>query len=98
MTKYRISVSSIVEIDDVRKAHDIGKHLVEITDGILEFHAGQDYITSRYGITEAEGEAIFSTVVSEYGNTLAVNVTKHTRHLDIKKGDKVAVTVRRVKE
>lgn len=97
MSDYKIGIEVTVGTGgDPGAAENIGEYLANIIDTVL---AGApqlfDYMGVEYGITEAGKEASFATTVSEYGHSLAINVTKHADEISIKKGDKVTVTLRK---
>lgn len=98
MSDYKIGIEVTVGTGgDHGAAENIGEYLANIIDTVL---AGApqlfDYMGVEYGITEAGKEASFATTVSEYGHSLAINVTKHAPGIGIQKGDRVAVTVRKI--
>ena len=98
MTAYKIAIDVTVSTgDDYAKADALGEYLCNIIDTVLaDSPDDTGYIGMGYGITDAEKEASFTANVSEYGNSLAVNVTRHAAEIGIKKGDAVAVIVRRL--
>lgn len=98
MTAYKIAIDVSVDTgDDCEMAVNIAEYLCNILDTVLagSIPTTYEYIGIEYEITEVGKEASFTANVSEYGNSLAVNVTKYANEIGIKKGDVVAVTVRR---
>jgi len=97
MNDYKLTLEVTVKMDGAEAADDLGEALCNIVDKIVEYHPTvrrYDGII-KYDLSEAEKEASFTTSVSEHGNSLAVNITRHAEKIGVGKGDKVVVTVRR---
>ena len=98
MTAYKITVEVEVKMDGTEAADDLGLAIASTVDAMVDHFptvSRYDGIID-YNVTEVGAGASFVTSVSEYGNSLAVNVTKQAREVGIRKGDKVAVIVRRL--
>lgn len=97
MNDYKLTLEMTVKMDDAEAADDLGEALCNIVDAILNHHPTvrrYDGII-KYDLSDKGKEASFTTSVSEYGNSLAVNITRHAEEIGVGKGDKVVVTVRR---
>ena len=97
MTAYKIGIDVTVNTgDDIDRADRLGEDMCFIIDTVLSRLMHGEYIGVGYGITDADKEASFASNVSKQGNSLSINVTRHAAEIGIKKGDAVAVTVRRL--
>lgn len=95
--KYMLTVTVRVGADNPSPVRELGRMLEDVTEAILLNTPGLDgYHLLGAQIGEANITTSFTTKISEYGNSLAVNVTKHAAEIGISKGDKVAVIVRRL--
>jgi len=97
MNDYKLTLEMTVKMDDAEAADDLGEALCNIVDSIIDCYPTvrrYDGII-KYDLSDEGKEASFTTSVSEYGNSLAVNITRHVEKIGVGKGDKVVVTVRR---
>ena len=97
MNDYKLTLEFEVKMDDAEAADDLGEALCNIVDSIVSYYPTvrrYDGII-KYDLSDEGKEASFTTSVSEYGNSLAVNITRHADEIGVAKGDKVVVTVRR---
>jgi len=96
MTAYKITLEASVTTDGTIPADDLGVALCDVIDSIVSrYPTVSEYGGIRYELTEDGKEATFTSNVSEHGNSLAINITKHADEIGVGKGDKVVVTVRR---
>ena len=92
MTMKTISIDIEADTD---RMDNLGDALCGILDAVLDtYPTVGDYRIVGYTVGDGR-EAKFLTVVSRYGNSLAINLTKHAEEIGIDKGDRVMVTVRR---
>ena len=100
MTWHKLTFSVTVSTEDLDAAEHMGAMICDVTEAILNGvpeTTVETFDKVAYEITDPDGEdASFTTAVSEYGNSLAVNVTKLKDRIGLKKGDKVALTIRRI--
>ena len=97
MPDYKLTFDVIVGMDGFGAADDLGESLANIIDAVVEHYPTvNEHEVVEYDVAEAHGGASFTTKISEYGNSLAVNVTRHAGAVGIKKGDMVRVTIRRL--
>ena len=97
MNDYKLTLEVTVKMDGSEAADDLGEALCNIVDSILDYYPTvrrYDGII-KYDLSDEGKEASFTTSVSEYGNSLAVNITRHAEQIGVGKGDKVVVKVRR---
>jgi hypothetical protein len=94
--KYMLTVAVRVGADNPSPVRELGRMLEDVTEAVLLNTPGLDgYHLLGAQIGEANITTSFTTTVSEYGNSLAVNITRHADEIGVGKGDKVVVTVRR---
>lgn len=95
--KYMLTLRVRVGADDRSSVTELGKVLEDVAEAILLNTPGLDgYSIIGSEIGEVNNVTSFTTKISEHGNSLAINVTKHADEINVSKGDKVAVTVRRL--
>ena len=97
MPDYKMTFDVIVGMECPDAAEDLGESIANIIDAVMEHYPTvNEHEVVEYDVAEAHGEASFTTKISEYGNSLAVNVTRHAGAVGIEKGDMVRVTIRRL--
>lgn len=100
MTWHKLTFSVTVSTEDLDAAEHMSEMICDVTEAILNGvpeTTVETFDKVAYEITDPDGEdTSFTTSVSEYGNSLAVNVTKLKDRIGLKKGDKVALTIRRI--
>lgn len=95
--KYMLTLRVRVGADDRSSVTELGKVLEDVAEAILlNTHGLDGYIIVGSEVGELKNATSFTTKISEYGNSLAINVTKHADEINVSKGDKVAVTIRRI--
>ena len=95
--KYMLTLRVRVGADDRLSVSELGKVLEDVTEAILINAPGLDgYNLIGAEVGEVNNVTSFTATVSEYGNSLAINVTKHASEISIKKGDRVDVIVRKL--
>lgn len=94
--KYMLTLTVRVGADNPSPVRELGRMLEDVTEAILLNTPGLDgYHILGAQIGEANITTSFTTKISEYGNSLAINVTKHADEINVGKGDKVTVTLRK---
>ena len=101
MTWHKLTFSVTVSTEDLDAAEHMSGMICDVTEAILNGvpeTTVETFDKVSYEITDpAESEDVtFVTTVSEYGNSLAVNITKQANRMNIRKGDKVLVIIRRI--
>lgn len=102
MTWHKLTFSVTVSTGEGLDAiEDMSEMICDVTEAILNGvpeTTVETFDKVAYEIS-APGEddgVSFTTAVSEYGNSLAVNITKQANRMNIRKGDKVLVTVAKI--
>ena len=101
MTWHKLTFSVTISTEDLDAAEDMSGMICDVTEAILNGvpeTTVETFDKVAYEIS-APGEddgASFTTAVSEYGHSLAVNITKQANRMNIRKGDKVLVTVAKI--
>lgn len=100
MTWHKLTFSVTVSTEDLDAAEHMSEMICDVTEAILNGvpeTTVETFDKVAYEIADPEGpDECLTTTVSEYGNSLAVNVTKLKDRMGLKKGDKVALTIRRI--
>ena len=102
MTWHKLTFSVTVSTEDLDAAEHMSEMICDVTEAILNGvpeTTVETFDKVSHEITEpdSDGEdASFTTAVSEYGHSLAVNITKQANRMNIRKGDKVLVIIRRI--
>lgn len=101
MTWHKLTFSVTVSTEDLDAAEHMSEMICDVTEAILNGvpeTTVETFDKVSYEITEPDDgeDASFTTAVSEYGNSLAVNITKQANRMNIRKGDKVLVIIRRI--
>lgn len=102
MTWHKLTFSVTVSTEEELGAmEDMSEMICDVVEAILNGvpeTTVETFDKVAYEIS-APGEddgVSFTTAVSEYGNSLAVNITKQANRMNIRKGDKVLVTVAKI--
>ena len=102
MTWHKLTFSMTVSTEeDLDAIEHLAGMICDVTEAILNGvpeTTVETFDKVAYEIS-APGEddgASFTTAVSEYGHSLAVNITKQANRMNIRKGDKVLVTVAKI--
>lgn len=95
----RITLTVHVVGEDRGAVRDLAEVLEDVADAVIthapgiEHHRGLDVSITQ---DPTEGMAKFETTVSEYGNSLAVNITRQAKRINVRKGDRVVVTIDKI--
>lgn len=102
MTWHKLTLTVTVSTgEDLDAMEYLAEMICDVTEAILNGvpeTTVETFDKVAYEIS-APGEddgASFTTAVSEYGHSLAVNITKQANRMNIRKGDKVLVTVAKI--
>ena len=99
MTWHKLTFSVTVSTEDLDAAEHMSEMICDVTEAILNGvpeTTVETFDKVSYEITDPDGEdTSFTTAVSEYGHSLAVNITKQANRMNIRKGDKVLVILRK---
>ena len=102
MTWHKLTFAVTVSTEeDLDAMEHLAEMICDVTEAILNGvpeTTVETFDKVAYEIS-APGEddgASFTTTVSEYGHSLAVNITKQANRMNIRKGDKVLVTVAKI--
>ena len=95
----RITVTVHVAAEDRGRIHELADVLADVVDAVVSHGIGIEHHRGlNVSITQDPmgGMARMETTVSEYGHSLAVNITKQAKRLNIRKGDRVVVTISKI--
>ena len=102
MTWHKLTFSVTVSTEDLDAVEHMSEMICDVTEAVLNGvpeTTVETFDKVSYEITEPDSDredASFTTAVSEYGNSLVVNITKQANRMNIRKGDKVLVVIRRI--
>lgn len=102
MTWHKLTFSVTVSTgEDLGAMEDMSEMICDVVEAILNGvpeTTVETFDKVSYGISapNENDSASFTTAVSEYGHSLAVNITKQASRMNICKGDKVLVTVAKI--
>lgn len=100
MSWHKLTISATISTDDLSALEGTAEMICDVTEAILNGvpeSTVETFDAVRYDLEDPEGpDECLTTTVSEYGNSLAVNVTKLKGRMGLKKGDRVALTIRKI--
>ena len=100
MSWHKLTITVTVSTDELTRLENTAEMICDVTEAILNGVPGsvvETFDAVRYELADPESPDVpLTTTVSEYGNSLAINVTKLKDRMGLKKGDKVALTIRRI--
>lgn len=100
MSWHKLTTTVTISTDDLSALESTAEMICDVTEAILNGvpeSTVETFDQVSYELADPEGpDECLTTTVSEYGNSLAVNVTKLKDRMGLKKGDKVALTIRKI--
>lgn len=102
MTWHKLTFSVTVSTgEDLDAMEHLAEMICDVTEAILNGVPETtvetfDKVAYKISAPNENNSVSFMTAVSEYGNSLAVNITKQANRMNIHKGDKVLVTVAKI--
>lgn len=102
MTWHKLTFSVTVSTEDLDAVEHMSEMICDVAEAVLNGvpeTTVETFDKVAYEICAPDSDredASFTTAVSEYGNSLAVNITKQANRMNIRKGDKVLVVIRRI--
>lgn len=102
MTWHKLTFSVTVSTEDLDAVEHMSEMICDVAEAVLNGvpeTTVETFDKVSHEITEPDSDredASFTTAVSEYGHSLAVNITKQANRMNIRKGDKVLVIIRRI--
>ena len=102
MTWHKLTFSVTISTDeDLDAMEHLADMICDVTEAILNGVPETtvetfDKVAYEISAPNENNSVSFTTAVSEYGNSLAVNITKQANRMNIRKGEKVLVTVAKI--
>ena len=99
MTWHKLAFTVTVSTgEDLDAIEHLAEMICDVTEAILNGVPETtvetfDKVAYEISAPREDDSVSFTTAVSEYGHSLAVNITKQANRMNIRKGDKVLVTV-----
>ena len=102
MTWHKLTLTVTVSTgEDLDAMEHLADMICDVTEAILNGVPETtvetfDKVAYEISAPNENNSVSFTTAVSEYGNSLAVNITKQANRMNIRKGEKVLVTVAKI--